>query len=196
MIRSLIGAAALGCLTFALAGCTSLSALPSVASKDNSPRAVGMLIVDDFGPAIGDLANACEAGFLSEKAVSVIADYGPTIRQAVGFYAATARPCVVSDGTLGTDPGAGGTCARGSLSQAAVALPTVLKNAGQSIGGEDGRDLYLAGLVASTFIGDGQGGALTGFKPTADVPLTAYDAAWLPVQANADRLAACASRAG
>lgn len=189
-----IAAAALGCLTLVLAGCASLSALPSVASKDNSPRTVGMLIAKDFGPAIEELANACEADFLSENVRTIIADYGPTIRQAVGFYAATARPCLVSDGMLGTDPEAGGTCVRGSLSQAAVALPAVLKSAGQSIGGEDGRDLYLAGLVASTFIGDGQGGTLTGFKPTADVPLTAYDAAWLPVQANADRLTACAAK--
>ena len=69
----------------------------------------------------------------------------------------------------------------------------MLKEAGQAIGGAAGRELYLAGLVASTFIGTGDGGILTGFKQTSDVPLATYDATWAPVQASADRLAACAA---
>lgn len=187
-------AAALGCLALAMTACASLSGFQGLASKDNSPRTVGMLIAKDFGPAIESLADACEADFLSANARSLIAEYGPSIRQAAGFYASTARACKVTDGVLDTDPAAGGQCVIGSLSQAATALPAVLKEAGQSIGGENGRDLYLAGLVASTFIGDGGTGGVEGFKQTADVPLSAYDAEWLPVQANADRLQACAVR--
>lgn len=192
MTRSLIAAAALGCLTLALAGCATSRALPSVGNKDNSPRTVGVIMADEFGPAISGLADACEAGLINGEAISIITDYGPTIRQTIGTYAATARACVVTDGALTSDPASGGECFRGSLKRVSGALPAVLKEAGQAIGGERGRELYLAGLVASTFIGSSDGGLIDGFKHTSDVTLAAYDAAWAPVQADADRLAACA----
>lgn len=194
MIRSLIGAAALACLALSLGACaTSLSALPSVGSKDNTPRAVGVMITKDFGPPLAELADACEAGLLSDRTREIVADHGQTIRKSIGAYADTARACVVTDGRLTTDAASGGECFRGSLKAVSGALPAVLKKAGTEIGGETGRELYLAGLVASTFIGDGEGGFIAGFKQTEDVPLAAYDAAWAPVQASADRLAACAA---
>lgn len=193
MFRSLIGAAAALCLFFALAACASFPAIPSVGSKDNSPRSAAVLMATDFGAPLAELAGACEAGFLSERTREIVADHGQTIRTAIGAYAATARACVVTDGRLTTDPASGGECFRGSLQRVSGALPAVLKEAGQAIGGDPGRELYLAGLIASTFIGTGDGGFIDGFKQTDDVPLATYDAAWSPVQASADRLAACAA---
>ena len=194
MIRSLIGAAAALCLTFALGGCaTGVGALPSVGNKDNSPRAAAVMLAKDFDAPLAELADACEAGFLGEATRDIVADHGQTIRKSIGTYAATARACIVTDGRLETDPASGGECFRGSLKRVSGALPAVLKEAGQAIGGEAGRELYLAGLVASTFIGTRDGGLIDGFKQTSDVPLATYDAAWAPVQASADRLAACAA---
>ena len=195
MTRSFLGAGALACLALGLAACASLPALPSVGSKDNSPRAVAMLMTEDFGPPLAELADACEAGLLSERTREIVDDHGPTIRKTIGIYADTARACVVADRRLVTDPASGGECFRGSLQAVSGALPSVLKKAGAEIGGEAGRELYLAGLVASTFIGAGDGGFIDGFKQTDDVPLATYDAAWAPVQASADRLAACAAPA-
>ena len=189
----------IGLLAYAIAAmlflpaCASLQALPSVQDKDNSPRAVGMLMQEDFGPALKEVADACEGGLLSDGTRDIIAEYGPTIRQTIGLYASTARSCVVVDGRLTTDPAAGDTCFRGSVQQASAALPSVLKEAGMAIGGDKGKQLYMAGLVATTFIGDGAGGVIEGFKKVEDVPLEAYDAGWAPVQADADRLAACAA---
>lgn len=180
----------------ALSACASLGALPTVGAKENSPRAVGLVLAKDFGAPLDALAEACEGGLVSDKVQTIIADYGPTIRQAVGLYAATARACVVTGGNLETDPASGGECFRGSVQRASGALPSVLKEAGLAIGGEEGKQIYLAGLVATTFLGAGDGGTLGGWKATDDVPLAVYDAGWAPVQASADRLAACAARAG
>lgn len=194
MTRSLIGAAAALCLTLALGACASgVAALPTVGTKDNSPRAAAVMMAKDFGAPLAELADACEAGLLGDTTREIVADHGQTIRKAIGAYADTARACLVTDGRLETDPASGGECYRGNLKRATGALPAVLKEAGQAIGGAAGREIYLAGLVASTFIGTGDGGILTGFKQTSDVPLATYDAAWAPVQASADRLAACAA---
>lgn len=195
MFRSLIGAGALACLALAMTACASLAAIPSVGNKDNSPREVGVLMANEFGPAIAELADACVGGLVSDGTREIIAEYGPSLRQTIGTYAATARACVVADGRLTSDPASGEQCFRGSVQRVAGALPAVLKEAGLAIGGDQGRELYLAGLVASTFIGGNDGGLVDGFVHTDDVPLATYDAAWAPVQASADRLAACAAGA-
>lgn len=195
MMRSLFGAAVAGCLLM-LGACASFAAIPSVGNKDNSPRQVGVILAKDFGVPLADLADACEGGLLSASTLEIVAEHGPTIRQAVGTYAATARDCVVTEGRLTTDPATGGQCFRGSVQRVAGALPAVLKEAGLAIGGDHGRDIYLAGLVAGTFVGSNDGGVIDGFVHADDVPLATYDAAWAPVQASADRLAACAAKAG
>lgn len=180
----------------ALSACASFQAIPSVGAKENSPRTVGLVLAKDFGAPLEALAEACEGGLVSESVKDIVAEYGPTIRQAVGLYASTARACVVEGGNLVTDPASGGECFRGSVQRASGALPSVLKEAGLAIGGEEGKQLYLAGLVATTFLGAGDGGTLSGWKATDDVPLSVYDAGWAPVQASADRLASCAAPAG
>lgn len=180
----------------ALSACASLEALPSVGAKENSPRTVGLVLAKDFGAPLDALAEACEGGLVSDSVRDIVTEYGPTIRQAVGLYASTARACVVLDGNLVTDPASGGECFRGSVQRASGALPSVLKEAGLAIGGDEGKQLYLAGLVATTFLGAGDGGSLGGWKATDDVPLSVYDAGWAPVQASADRLASCAAALG
>lgn len=175
-----------------LPACASFQALPSAGDKDNSPRAVALIVQSDVAPVVRDLADSCQAGILGSGTLDLIADYGPTIRSAIGTYAASARPCVVTDGALVTDRSTGDQCYRGSVQRASSALPSILKDVGLAVGGDLGKQTYLAGIVASSLIGQNDGGVIDGFKKVDDVPLSAFDAAWAPVQADADRLAACA----
>lgn len=180
------------CAAFFVTGCASFQALPSVQDKDSSPREVALIVASDVGPVVKELADTCEGKMLSDGAVSLIADHGPTIRRTVGTYAASARPCEVVDGRLTTDRVTGDQCFRGSVQRASSALPTVLKDVGLAVGGDLGKQAYLAGVLASSLVGANDGGLIEGFKHTDDVPLEAFDNTWAPIQADADRLEACA----
>ena len=186
--------AALASLTL-VAGCQTFQALPSVQDKDNSPRSVGIIMKNDVGPAVSDLADLCEGGILAPDTKALIVEYGPIVRRAVGTYAASARACVVIDGSLQNDPAVAERCKRGTVKQASTALPDVLRDVGRAIGVETptGQKLYLAGFAAARLVGTNTGGVIDGFEKVPDVTLEAYDAAWERVQADADRLASCAA---
>lgn len=184
------------CAAFFVSGCASWQALPSVQNKDSSPREVTMIVASDVAPVVKELADACEGQLLSSGTVELIADHGPTIRRTIGAYAASARPCVVVDGRLTSDRNTGGQCYRGSVQRASSALPTVLKDVGLAVGGDLGKQAYLAGVLAGSLVGANDGGIIEGFKHTDDVPLTTFDSTWAPIQADADRLDACAGAAG
>lgn len=181
------------CAAFFVSGCSTWQALPSVQNKDSSPREVTMVVASDVAPVVAGLADACEGGMLSSGTVDIIADHGPTLRKTVGTYAASARPCVVVDGRLTSDRSTGDQCYRGSVQRASSALPTVLKDVGLAVGGDLGKQAYLAGILASSLVGANDGGVIEGFKHTDDVPLEKFDSTWAPIQADADRLEACAN---
>ena len=180
------------CAAFLVTGCASFQALPSVQNQDNSPREVALIVASDVGPVVKELADACQAKLLSEGTVELIAEHGPTLRRTVGTYAASARPCEVVDGRLTSDRFTGDQCYRGSVQRASTALPTVLKDVGLAVGGDIGKQAYLAGVLASSLVGSNDGGLIEGFKHSDDVPLERFDSTWAPIQADADRLEACA----
>ena len=179
--------------TLALAGCSTFQALPSVQNKDETPRSVGVMLAQDIDAPIAELADACEAGLLSPTTIDIVDRYAGTIRTVVGTYAASARPCIVEDGGLRSDVAAGDTCFRGDVKTASLAIPRVLKDVGLAVGGDRGRQLYTAGILATSLVGRNDGGVIDGFKKTDDVPLEIYDQTWAPIAADADRLQECAA---
>ena len=184
-------------LAFALTACSTLQSLPSVRDKDNTPRQAAVIVKEDVGAAVADLADLCEAGILKPETRAVIADYGPKIRTIVGTYADSAAYCVVIDGRLQTDPAAGHVCARGDVKAVTSELPMLLTDAGRAIGLETttGYRVFLAGIAARRIVGTNIGGVIDGFSKDPDIPLDEYLAVWAPVQADADRLQACVTAA-
>lgn len=181
---------------FMVTACAGFQALPSVMDKDSSPRAAAMIVKDDVAPAVADLADLCEGGILQPDTKAVIAEYGPAIRKAVGTYADSAAACVVIDGRLQTDPASGQACARGEVKAVTSMLPGLLTDAGMALGLDNptGYRTYLAGIAARRIIGTNTGGVIDGFSKDPDIPLEDYLAIWKPVQADADRLMACARK--
>lgn len=183
----------LAAAAIALSACSTLQALPSVRDKDNTPRQAAVVVQADVGPAVSDLADLCEAGILHDSTRAAIAEYGPKIRSIVGAYAASARNCVVIDGSLRTDTTTGQVCARGDVKSLTADLPNLLQDAGRSIGLDTatGYRVFIAGFAAKRFIGTNTGGVIDGFSKEPDISIAEYDAVWAPVQADADRLEAC-----
>ncbi len=185
------------CLALAatLTGCAGL-ALPSVMNKDASPRTAAVVVKEDIAGAVMDLANLCETGILQPETKAVIAEFGPPIRKGVGTYADSAAACVVIDGRLQTDPASGQACTRGEVKAVTSMLPRLLTDAGMALGlnTPTGYRTYLAGIAARRIVGTNTGGVIDGFSKEPDIPLQEYLAVWKPVQANADRLMACARK--
>jgi hypothetical protein len=192
MTKTLTLLAALGAVLL-LPACASLQALPSVGNKDNTPRQAAVIVKNDVGPAVADLADLCIAGILQPETKAVIADYAPKIRAVIGAYADSAANCVVIDGSLRTDNTTGEVCARGDVKAMTSMLPGLLTDAGMAIGlsTPTGYRTYLAGIAARRIIGTNLGGVVDGFSKDPDIPLDEYLAVWKPVQADADRLQAC-----
>lgn len=183
-------------LAVTLTACGTLQAGPSVFNKDASPRAAAVQVKEDVGPAVADLADLCETGLLSADVKAVVVKYGPKIREGVGAYADSAEACVVIDGALQTDPAAGEQCARGTVKAVTSSLPRLLIEAGRSLGLETGTGyrLYIAGFAARRIVGTNTGGVIDGFSKEPDLTREEYLEVWKPVQADADRLMACAGR--
>ncbi len=180
--------------TLSLAGCAGLKGLTAVQEREATPRAAALMMQADIEPVVSELADACEAGLLDAGTTDLIAKYAAPIRTAIGAYAASARPCLVVDGKLITDPDAGGICYRGSVQQASSAVPSVLKEVGLAVGGEIGKKAFLAGVVATSLVSRGDASSVDGFDPeTVDYSVSAFDDTWASVQADADRLQACAA---
>ncbi|MAN46780.1 MAG: hypothetical protein GYB49_09610 [Alphaproteobacteria bacterium] len=189
----IIGFAAM--LSFSmLSACESFSGLTAVQEREATPRAAALMMQADIEPAVKGMADACEAGLLDTDTTTLIVKYADPIRTAIGAYASSARPCIVIDGKLVTDPEASGTCYRGSVQQASSAVPSVLKEVGLAVGGEIGKRAFLAGVLATSFVTRGDATSVDGFDTeTVDYSLKAFDDTWASVQADADRLQACAA---
>jgi len=191
--RVMIGLAAI-CSLGLITACASFAGLTAVQEREATPRAAALMMQADIEPVVSELADACEAGLLDSGTTDLIARYADPIRTAIGAYASSARPCIVVDGKLITDPAAGGTCYRGSVQQASSAVPSVLKEVGLAVGGEIGKKAFLAGVVATSFVSRGDATSVDGFDTEyVDYSLTAFDDTWASVQADADRLQACAA---
>ncbi|MEP0316738.1 MAG: hypothetical protein ABJL57_11665 [Hyphomonas sp.] len=178
----------------ALAACASFDGLTAVQEREATPRATALMMQADIEPAVKGMADACEAGLLDADTTTLIVKYAEPIRSAIGAYAASARPCIVVDGKLITDPGADGLCYRGSVQKASTAVPTVLKEVGLAVGGDIGRKAFLAGVLATSFVSRGDTTSVDGFDTeTVDYSLKAFDDIWEGVQKDADRLQDCAA---
>lgn len=178
-----------------LSGCAGLKPLnpfTQVQTREATPRQAALEVRNTIGPVVREMADACAADLLSEDSRTRIANYGQPIRTAIGTYADTARPCLVVDGKLITDPNAEGACYRGSVQQASYAVPDVLKEVGLAVGGEIGKRAFMAGILATSLVSRGGAISADGFDPDVnDKSLKDFDDAWAPVQADADRLMAC-----
>ncbi|RAN30615.1 hypothetical protein [Hyphomonas pacifica] len=176
-----------------LTACAIPRALTSVQARDATPREAALLINKEIRPAVNELADACEAGLIDDRTLEVVDRYAGPIRSAIGAYAASARPCLVVDGKLLTDPAVTGVCYRGSVSKASGAVPELLKEVGLAVGGELGNRAFWAGVAAAAFVSRDDTTADGFNRETTDYSVAVYDDAWAPVRLDADRLQACAS---
>lgn len=188
-IRAALAALAL----LPMAACSTVGGL-SLFDNGDTPRQSAAGLAGALEPVLADAADACAVGILPEAASEVLADYGPQIRNAIGAYATAVRPCLVTEGALGSDPETVQACRYSAVETTFDILPQVLTDTGLALGADDdtGKALVVAGILARRVWQPSPGGPVDGWTKMPDLTVEDYDAIWAPVQGHADRLFSCA----